>query len=257
MTRTVAVAAVLAVVLGVVQPAAAAGRGTARGVVMETDAWKTENGQLMLSVTIRGEGPWHATFSVGPRNREAYATVGLLREGEHVVIGWASEDGRNWIREIVRKEGEHEEAEAREIKERERDEPGERERHERGEREKQEREERDRDRERREDREPEGRERGEGAERDRERRVDRERGRVRRHRMKATVISVTTDDEEDTRVLKVSHPERDAPMTFTISAKRGDLYEMVGRLKAGDKVVVIWVTEGDRPWLREVGRIDD
>lgn len=75
--------------------------------------------------------------------------------------------------------------------------------------------------------------------------------------MKATVISVATDEEEDTRVLKVSHPERDEPMTFTISAKRGDLYQALGNLKAGDRVVVVWVTEGDRPWLREVGRIDD
>jgi len=101
----------------------AAERGAARGTVLVTQVWKGEEGRLMLSVTIRTDEGAKRTFSVGPGKREAYATVGMLQEGQRVTIGWVSEGDRLWIREIVtaeRREG----GERAEKKERERHEKG-------------------------------------------------------------------------------------------------------------------------------------
>ncbi len=103
----------------------AARRGASRGKVLETEAWKTDDGRLMLSVSIRNDERKRQTFSVGPDNREAYATVGALKKGQPVSIGWIAEGDRLWIREI----GVHDE------------EGGDRERRERGEREERKREE--------------------------------------------------------------------------------------------------------------------
>ena len=259
MTRTVGMVVVIAVVLGVCQPLAAAGRGTTRGVVVETDAWKAENGQLMLSVTIQGEGPWHATFSVQPGNREAYAAVGSLREGDRVTVGWTKEDDVFWVREIVRKEGEREEAEAREVREREGDERerrergergrkerGERELHERGESEKQEREERDRDRERRKDLEPDQGERTE--------RRDRERADRRRGTARGSVVGIDDYRGENGKVILmvILAGEGDRRATFRLGEGNREAFKRAKGLKPGDRVALGWVAEGDQKWIREI-----
>ncbi len=50
--------------------------------------------------------------------------------------------------------------------------------------------------------------------------------------------------------------EGDDVLTFTIPRERKDLYQAVGTLEPGTRIVVAWVAEGGRLWLREFGRID-
>ena len=181
MRRLVTGMCVVLAVVFLTYPSLAADRGTARGQVVRTGAWTSDDGRMRLTVTIQNEGLWEATFSVGAENRDAFATLGTLRKGEQVTVGWVREDDRNWIRDIVRgggadapavgeeggdrvrvekREGDRERAEKKEV--------GERELHERGEEERRERVEGDRERvEKREGGERERVEKKEGGDRER------------------------------------------------------------------------------------------
>ena len=181
MRRLVTGMCVVLAVVFLTYPSLAADRGTARGHVVRTGAWTSDDGRMRLTVTIQNEGLWEATFSVGAENRDAFATLGTLRKGEQVTVGWVREDDRNWIRDIVRgggadapaareeggdrvrvekREGDRERAEKKEV--------GERELHERGEEERRERVEGDRERaEKREGGDRERVEKKEGGDRER------------------------------------------------------------------------------------------
>ncbi|HUU42765.1 MAG TPA: hypothetical protein VMX57_03245, partial [Planctomycetota bacterium] len=181
MRRLVTGMCVVLAVVFLTYPSLAADRGTARGQVVRTGAWTSDDGRMRLTVTIQNEGLWEATFSVGAENRDAFATLGTLRKGEQVTVGWVREDDRNWIRDIVRgggadapavgeeggdrvrvekREGDRERAEKKEV--------GERELHERGEEERRERVEGDRERaEKREGGDRERVEKKEGGDRER------------------------------------------------------------------------------------------
>ncbi|HUW57958.1 MAG TPA: hypothetical protein VMZ92_15055 [Planctomycetota bacterium] len=247
MRRFVSLAAVLTLLLGVVGPAAAAQQGTANGTVVATDAWKAEDGQLMLSVTIQGEGPWQATFSVGPGSREMYAMVGLLKEGEQVVIGWVRQDDRNWVREIVRKGGEPRRTEGREGEGRDRDKRTEIQERERDKRAGVEERERDKRAELTE------RERDKRAEREKEGRVERRQGTAR-----GTVAGLDDHRGEDGKVvLTVTLAgEGDRRTTFRVGEGNREAFERAKRLKAGDRVTIGWVSEGEQKWIREFGRTE-
>jgi hypothetical protein len=223
----------LAVVLCVAGVSGGAERGSTSGVVVGTDVVRQENGPILLSVTIRGEGDQQATFVVGPGNREAYSTVGALRAGDRVVIGWVreGEDVRTWIREIGKRAAERTEGEdGRRQGERGTDAPregvGERPRGERR---------------------PDAPREGTGE-------------RNQRRRTRATVVSVTTERGEEggdgARVITLKAIETGEVTSFTVLPKRADLYAHLAGFKPGDKVVVVWVMEGGDPWLVELGRID-
>ena len=82
--------------------AADEGEGVAKGVVEDKDTNKADDGVMTFVLTVRGEGIWHATFMVGPDNKDAYALVGSLRKGEHVTVTWYEKDDQLYIRKIDR-----------------------------------------------------------------------------------------------------------------------------------------------------------
>lgn len=103
MRRPIAIAAALAVVLGVASPAAAQETVTLRGIVLEVHPWRAHHdGPLILVVMLKGEGPWRARLTVRPADEKAYATVGALRRGDKVAVVCLGEDERYWIKEITR-----------------------------------------------------------------------------------------------------------------------------------------------------------
>jgi hypothetical protein len=277
MRRLVLAAALLAAVFGLARETSPQERGKANGVVLEVAAQVQEDGPVILVVTIKGEGVWEARFEVGPNNPEAYATVGGLRKGDKVTVAWVREEDRNLIREIRvdareenerRERGEGERPEREKVTEREPAHPeparGAEEERERS-RLKEKREAEERVRAEKRERETREREvvREEGTPREEERRElerrERDRQGVQRRQMKATVVSVATGEAgegEGPRILKVAPLEEGEGMTFTVGADRRKLYETVGELKPGEKVIVIWVTEAGRPWLVEIGKAD-
>jgi len=312
MRRLTWLAIFLAAAFGLARAVAAQDRGTAKGVVQQVEAQVREEGPIILVVTLKGEGVWEARFEVGPDNREAYATVGGLKKGDRVTIGWVRAGELNLIREI-RVEGREGEGERREGDRREGEDvkpgprdgegvkpgprdgegvkPGPRdgERREGAAREAERREGAAREEDQRraeaaaaekkrelearqkndaardeaarreaEQREVQRREAGqrEGAAREGERR---EGVRPERRQMKGTVVSVATQEAEEgegPRILRVAPLEGGEGVTFSVGADRRKLYEIVGELRPGEKVTVVWVTEAGRPWLVEIGKAE-
>ncbi len=81
---------------------ASADQGSVRGVVTSVATVQGDDGKMIYTVTLKGEGPWQAVLSVGPENKAAYELVAGLKPGERVAVGWTTDGGKTWIREIVR-----------------------------------------------------------------------------------------------------------------------------------------------------------
>jgi len=80
-----------------------------------------------------------------------------------------------------------------------------------------------------------------------------------RQQTKVSVVSVATQEAEHgegARILRVKPLEGGEAMNFTVAANRQRLYEILGELQAGEKILVTWVTEGGHPSLVDIGKAD-
>lgn len=240
MRRAVLLAGVAVLMLGVSGLVWSAEAGRTRGTVTGTEAWRSEDGRLMLSIAIQDEAGAQRTFTVGPDNKEAFALVAGLKKGERVRIAFVAEgEGPQRVREIVREESQTErtktgegQAEARTERKQEVRREGEG------------REVPKTETRREGERQTEVKKEGEG-----ERRVE-------RGSLRGELVSMAESPDNAEILALTVRPGEGQNVTVYVRKANGELYGRVKGLAVGDKIVLGWVSENGQRWVQKVGKME-